>query len=311
MTTDEEAGRGEPRVSVVIATHGGRDSLENAVRSVLQQTYPGPVECVVVFDQEEPYGVAADQSEGRNLVLLQNRGSPGAAGARNYGVSQSRGAFVGFCDDDDEWLPDKTSKQLFALSVNPPVSVATCGIKIVHDHQEFVRVPESDRITSKDLLGSRSMEVHLSTLLMRREVFTSSVGPFDEEIPGSYGEDYDWLLRAAHLGPLTVAREPLVLVRWGASRFSDRWATIIGGVTYLLEKHPELQLAPRNAARMQGRVAFAHAALGHRGEARLWARRALKSDWRQLRAYVAMAVSTRLIPPRTVVGILNRLGRGI
>jgi glycosyltransferase involved in cell wall biosynthesis len=297
---------------VIIATHGGGDTLEEAVRSVLHQSYPGPVECVVIFDQEQPYAVAAEQPDGRSLVLLQNRGTPGAAGARNYGVSQSRGAFVGFCDDDDEWLPDKTTKQLGALKApNLPVAAATCGIKIVHDDHEFVRVPDGDRITSKDLLGSRSMEVHLSTLLMRREVFTSSVGPFDEDIPGSYGEDYDWLLRAAQLGPLTVVREPLVLVRWGASRFSDRWATIIGGVTYLLQKHPELQLTPRNVARMQGRVAFAHAALGNGREARLWARRTLKSDWRQLRAYVAIAVSTRLIPARTVVGILNRAGKGI
>lgn len=279
---------------------------------MLRQNYGGPLECVVVFDQEDPYNVAVDQPQGRSLTLVANRGTPGAAGARNYGVSQSRGAFVGFCDDDDEWLPDKTTKQLNALSeLNPEVPVATCGIKIVHDDHDFIRVPDSDRITSKDLLGSRSMEVHLSTLLMRREVFTSSVGPFDEEIPGSYGEDYDWLLRAAHLGGLTAVQEPLVLVKWGASRFSDRWATIIAGVTYLLQKHPELQLAPRNVARMQGRVAFAHAALGHGHDARLWARRALKSDWRQVRAYVAMAVSTKLVPAPTVVGILNRLGKGI
>jgi hypothetical protein len=312
LKTGEQTDRGEPEVSVVIATHGGRDSLPRAVRSILQQTYPGSLECVVIFDQEEPHDIPVEEPLGRNLLLLKNEGTPGAAGARNYGASVSRGAFLGFCDDDDEWFPDKTTKQVDVLSASHrAVNVATCGIKISHDDHEFERGPMGDQITAQDLLGSRSMGVHLSTLLMTRDAFTTTVGPFDEEIPGSYGEDYDWLLRAVQLAPLSVVDEPLVLVKWGASRFSDRWATIIGGVTYLLEKHPELQLAPRNVSRMQGRVAFAHAALGQRRAAWLWARRALKSDCRQPRAYLAMAVSVKLVPARTVVELLNRLGKGI
>jgi glycosyltransferase involved in cell wall biosynthesis len=301
----------DPDVSVVVATHGGRDSLTTAVRSILAQSYPGSLECVVIFDQEDPYDVGVEPGDGRSLRLLKNNGTPGAAGARNYGVSMSQGAFVSFCDDDDEWLEDKTTKQVRALQASSGGKVATCGIRIVHGGREFERVPMDDQVTSGDLLGSRSMGVHLSTFFMPREVFTSEVGPFDEAIPGSYGEDYDWLLRAVQLGSLVAVREPLVVVKWGSSRFSDRWATIIAGVTYLLEKHPELQQGPNNVARMYGRLAFAHAALGQRHSAWLWAGRALKSDRRQLRAYLAVLVSTRLIPAGTVVATLNRFGKGI
>ncbi len=300
-----------PAVSVVIATHDGRGSLTNAIRSILEQRYEGPLECVVVFDQEDPYEIDIDIQEGRILRLLANKGTPGAAGARNFGASVCSGAWLGFCDDDDEWLPDKTDLQLRAMRDSDGLRVATCGIQIWHDGREFSPVLPSDQITAEDLLGSRSMAVHLSSLFMERNVFTASVGGFDEAIPGSYGEDYDWLLRAVQLGPLRAIRRPLVRVRWGSSRFADRWATIIAGVTYLLDKHPELQQAPRNVARMQGRVAFAHAALHHRRQAWSWAGRALKSDRRQLRAYLAILVSVHLIPAPVVVRVLNRLGKGI
>jgi glycosyltransferase involved in cell wall biosynthesis len=307
----ESEGHADPGVSVIVATHDGRDSLTTAVRSILHQSYAGFLECVVIFDQEAPYEIDAEAGDGRSLRLLRNQGTEGAAGARNYGVSMSRGALVGFCDDDDEWLPAKTAKQVRALQGSRAERVATCGIKVIHEGREFNKVPMNDYVTAADLLDSRSMGVHLSTLLMPREVFTTEVGPFDEGIPGSYGEDYDWLLRAVRLGSLRSVREPLVVVKWGSSRFSDRWATIIAGVTYLLEKHPELQQGPRNLARMYGRLAFAHAALGQRGSAWLWAGRALKSDRRQLRAYLALLVSIRIVPARTVVATLNRFGKGI
>jgi glycosyltransferase involved in cell wall biosynthesis len=303
--------RAVPSVSVVIATHHGQESLKSAVRSILEQRYEGPLECIVVFDQEAPYELGIDVPQGRTLRPLINDGTPGAAGARNFGAAASLGTWLGFCDDDDEWMPEKTGRQLQALEDAEGLSVATCGIQISHDGREFSRVPSSDLITARDLLGSRSMGVHLSTLFMDRNVFMSSVGGFDEAAPGSYGEDYDWLLRAVRLGPLKAVCEPLVRVRWGSSRFADRWATIIAGVTYLLDKHPELQQAPRNVARMYGRLAFAHAALHHRRAAWSWAGRALKSDRRQLRAYLAILVAVQLVPAPVVVRALNRFGKGI
>jgi glycosyltransferase involved in cell wall biosynthesis len=306
-----ETERDSILVSVVIATHEGRESLNGAVLSILRQRYKGPLECIVVFDQETPYAIDVDVPEGRTLRSLGNAGTAGAAGARNFGATASSGSWLGFCDDDDEWLPEKTDRQLQALEDSDGLEVATCGIQISHDGRQYSRIPSADRITAEDLLGSRSMGVHLSTLFMKRSVFTAGVGGFDEGTPGSYGEDYDWLLRAVRLGPLVAVPEPLVRVTWGSSRFADRWATIIAGVTYLLNKHPELQQAPRNVARMYGRLAFAHAALHHRRAAWSWAGRALKSDRRQLRAYLAMLVAVQLVPAPVVVRALNRFGKGI
>ena len=63
------------------------------------------------------------------------------------------------------------------------------------------------------------------------------IGLVDEEIPGSYGEDYEWILRAAAVTEIAVVTRPLVRVRWhaGGSFFSDRWLLMVDGIDYILE----------------------------------------------------------------------------
>ena len=57
--------------------------------------------------------------------------------------------------------------------------------------------PTADRLNFEDLLKSRVFAAHPSTVLVRRKAMLERIGLVDEEIPGSYGEDYEWLLRAA------------------------------------------------------------------------------------------------------------------
>jgi hypothetical protein len=86
---------------------------------------------------------------------------------------------------------------------------------------------------------------------------------------------------------------------------------IIDSITYQLERRPELKQEPKNLARLYGRLAFAHAALGHREEARRWAKMARGLDWRQPRIYLATLVSSGLVKPQTVLRVVHAVGRGV
>ena len=300
-----------PKVSVVIATRERPVLLRRAVQRVMEQRYAGEIECVIVFDQSEPHTPEVEVPAGRTLRIITNERSPGLAGGRNTGVAASTGEFVAFCDDDDEWMPDKLEHQIVAMAANPDAGVATSGIWVVYEDREMLRVAPSDRITLSDLLRSRVMEAHPSTVIFRRQAW-DIIGLVDEHIPGSYAEDYEWLLRAARLGPVLAVQEPLVVVHWHQSSFfADRWRMIIAALTYLVDKHRELQQEPTGLARIYGQIAFAHAALGERGAARRWARRTLSLDRRERRAYLALAVSLRLVNARTLVRLAHAAGKGI
>ena len=54
-----------PSVSAVIPTRDRPELLARAVQSVLNQSYPGPLECVVVFDQQAPRMPDVDVPDGQ------------------------------------------------------------------------------------------------------------------------------------------------------------------------------------------------------------------------------------------------------
>jgi glycosyltransferase involved in cell wall biosynthesis len=301
-----------PAVSVVVATRHRPELLRRAVSSILGQDYPGVVECVVVFDQSES-DLGWGELEGqRRLRCTSNRRSPGLAGARNTGVMLAEGELVAFCDDDDAWLPTKLSEQVARLSEDPEAAVAGCGILIETEGRTHPRVPPTDRIVLGQLLRSRVMELHPSTLLVRRRALLNGIGLVDEAIPGSYAEDYEWLLRAARTGPILAVRKPLVRVRWHPhSYFSEQWETIIAACRYLLDKHPELRSEPHGLARIYGKLALAHAASGQGRAARRWGRRSLALDPWNRHAWVAWLVSLRLVRVETVRRVASRAGRGL
>ncbi len=302
--------RALPSVSAVIATRDRPALLRRAVSAVLAQDYDGPIECIVVSDSGEDIDLSdlGPPQPGRSLVSIRNTRTPGLAGARNSGTQAATGELLAFCDDDDEWWPDKIATQE-AVMRRQAAAVVVTGVRIVYEDQVRDRVPPPV-IRSEDLLHSRRTEVHPSSILVERRAF-DAIGPVDEAIPGSYGEDYEWLVRAAAHGPIAGVSHPLVTVHWGGSMFADRWQTIVDAIDYLTTKHPVLLEDDANAARLYGRVAFAHAALRHRSEAARWAWRGIRRRPAERRPYLALAVASGCVSASTIQRRANRAGRGV
>jgi glycosyltransferase involved in cell wall biosynthesis len=298
-----------PTVSVIVATRDRPALLERAVRAVIGQSYPGELECVVVFDQSEPAAVPVEVSAGRQLRVVTNIRTPGLAGARNTGIAATDGALVAFCDDDDVWDAGKLILQVEELERSAAGFIAS-GVRIHHSDQVVVRIPPA-LVDLQQLVRDRVTALHPSTFVIRRDVL-DGMGLVDEEIPGCYGEDYDLLLRAARLAPIVAVEQPLVDVYWHEqSFFAERWQTIADALTYLLVKYPELQADPHGRARIEGQIAFARAALAQRPAACRSSWRALRGNPRERRAYLALAVAAGVVPATSIVRMANRRGRGI
>lgn len=303
-----------PEVSVVIATRDRPELMRRAVRSILAQRNVGPLEVILVFDgkgEGEALDAPDDLDAGQHTIrVMRNTRTQGLAGARNTGILAARASFIAFCDDDDEWKADKLERQL-PLMKDPEVMLVSTGIEIHSDGGVHER-PAPPIVTLEDLLRSRITELHPSSFLMRATAFADEVGLVDENLPAGYGEDYDLLLRFAKQGRIVADREPRTIVHWDrTSFFSEKWQGIVAGLSYLLEKHPEFVQSASGQARIEGQIAFAHAALGERGDARRWARRAIGHDRFQTRAYLAMLVGFHALSGDWVVGALNRRGRGM
>jgi glycosyltransferase involved in cell wall biosynthesis len=304
--------RRAPTITVVVPTRDRPGSLARAVRSILDQRYEGDVDVLVVFDQSEITEIEIDHPKAGLVRAIANGRAPGLAGARNSGILAAQGELVAFCDDDDEWLPDKLQAQVEWLAGRPDASVVTTGIVVDYQGHTVERVAATDTVTFDMLLRSRHMELHPSTFLARRRDLIEDDGLVDEAIPGSYGEDYEWLLRRARRGPVLTVPRPLARVHWHRSSwFTGRWDVIADALSYLLERYPEFSNERRGIARVRGQVAFAHAAGRRPRAARRWAWGALRANPLERRAFAALAVSARLVPAQRIVDLANRFGRGI
>jgi len=191
----------DPLVSVVIPTHNAAGTIGRALQSVQRQTY-SPIEILVVNDgstDETPLVVDGLSIDNIELVTLDR--SYGAAFARNVGIRQSRGAFVAFLDADDEWMPEKTARQMAQLVNNPNMTFVACAAGHVSEASKSPRKLNAHRrpATGRDAWKVLLAYTYVATpcVIARRQALFD-VGMFETSF--SIAEDQDLWIRLARAG---------------------------------------------------------------------------------------------------------------
>src|SRR3954451_8490265 len=125
-----------PLVSVVIPTTKRPHLVIRAVRSVLSQTITD-LELIVAIDGPNPEtGAVLAAIADPRVRIVQHQTGAGAGAARNLGARHATGKWIGFLDDDDEWLPRKLESQL-ALAGGRDV-VVSCRSRVETPHASYV-----------------------------------------------------------------------------------------------------------------------------------------------------------------------------
>jgi glycosyltransferase involved in cell wall biosynthesis len=300
-----------PDVGVVIATHHRPELMRKALASVLDQGYAGRIHVVLVFDRSEPEFALETADAHRSVSVTTNSRTPGLAGARNTGIMALDSELVGFCDDDDVWLPGKLEAQVGRLGAAPGSEFVTTAMRVDIDGRSTVRRAERSVVTISDLSRSRMAMLHSSSFLFRRAAMLDGFGLVDETIPRSMAEDWDLLIRAARRMPIQHVDEPYVAILWAAtSYFNDAWADKNAAHSWLLEHHPEIRNDRVGAALQYGKLAFGNAVLGNRTTAVRLALRASRTHWKEPRGLLALGVAAG-VSGRWIQEVLNRHGHGI
>ncbi|MEU4621590.1 glycosyltransferase family A protein [Actinoplanes sp. NPDC023801] len=301
-----------PSVGVVIPTRNRPELVRRAIAAVRGQRYPGELKVVVVYDQTEPDYLLAS-TDGVPVLVLTNWRASGLAGARNTGLLALDTELMAFCDDDDQWLPDKLRRQVAALLAEPEAEFATCAIEVEYEGRCTPRLAGHSRVTVGDLARSRMSMLHSSSFLIRREALDPErIGLVAEDAPGSQNEDWDLLLRAARRAPIVHLDEPLVRVLWGrTSHYAYEYATKISSLRWMMQRHPEISGCRPGAARVYGQLACWSAASGNRTAAWRYTREAVRANWREPRTAIALAAMTGAVKVENVLSALHKRGRGI
>ncbi len=300
-----------PTVATIVATRDRPELLRETLAAIAAQDYEGVISTIVIFDQTEPDMSLTVEGTNRPVTIVANARVQGLQGARNTGMQATSSDLIAFCDDDDVWAPSKIRRQVEVLEANPDVHFVGSGVTVAYEGENVERIRDESRVTFRDLLRSRVFEAHPSTFLMRRAELVDKMGLIDEDVPGGYGEDYEWLLRATRITDMLLVPAALVTVRWHtASFYAERWQMRIDGLQYILDRYPEFETEPIGMSRILGQMAYAKASLGDRRGALELAKKTLKLNPKEGRAALAMAVAAG-VPSATVVSQLQKRGKSV
>ncbi|OYR38137.1 hypothetical protein DJ82_12745 [Halorubrum sp. Ib24] len=228
----------EGTVSVVLPTYGRPEYFEEAVGSVASQTYPA-VELIVVDDcSPEPVAPLLDEVDtaGVDVTLVRHEENRGACAARNTGIDEAGGEYVGFIDDDDVWLETKLERQVEVMeSSDPDVGAVYTGQRVVTGGETTnVRAPTTSGDVTAAILRGASLNP-FSCMLVDAAV-VEAAGPLDVRFPS--WQDREWYFRLSTRCEFAAIPEPLVVRRMGHEQISGDYETK-RDVSYplLLEKH--------------------------------------------------------------------------
>lgn len=196
------------KVSVIIPTYGGSDSLIRSVDSVLSQTYPDFE--VIVVDDNNPNTDARKKTEQQmekyvgnaQVKYIKHEHNKNGSAARNTGYRNSDGEFLCFLDDDDVFLPGKLQKQVAYLNEHPELGACYCWRR--QRNMEICGTYTGD--LSKQLLDL-TFTPTTSALMVRRSCYESLNG-FDESYRRH--QDYEFMLRFFKLYKMGVVEEVLL-----------------------------------------------------------------------------------------------------
>ncbi len=187
----------KPLVSVIIPTYNRAHLLPRAITSVLSQTLKD-FELIIVDDGSTDNTrevVESFQKKDKRIRYIWQENSGGPAKPKNMGIKNSRGKYIGFLDDDDEWLPEKLKKQLKVFEQSKNLGIVGCSAFYVDSNTKKTRINKIKRREDKNysidflkgtFLGSSS------SIVIPMYIF-NNIGLYDESF--SVADDWDLYLR--------------------------------------------------------------------------------------------------------------------
>lgn len=190
-----------PEVSVIIPAYNAAGFIEDAVTSVLNQTF-SDYELIVVNDgspdSEELRRVLSPYA---NRIIYLEQENRGPSGARNAAIEIARGKFLALLDGDDTWLPNYLAEQMKFLKQVPDTDMVYADALLFGEGplvgKSFMQSsPSVGPVTFESLLRYQSSVITSCSVINREKAIAA--GLFDERFVRC--EDFDLWIRLAHRG---------------------------------------------------------------------------------------------------------------
>lgn len=159
-------------ISIIMAVYNAEKTIEYAIDSVLNQTYPN-FELLVINDCSTDGTaelVSSIMAKDCRVRLISNEKNSGVSCTRKNGLNEAKGSWIAILDSDDAWAPEKLEKQI-ALQKKMNAELLFTGSAFMdsdgHAIDWYLHAPE--RVTYRQLLKQNVLSN--SSALVRKELY--------------------------------------------------------------------------------------------------------------------------------------------
>ena len=208
-----EIKNGNPLVSVIMPAYNSEKYIDEAIDSILVQTYR-EMELLVIDDgsSDSTWSELLKYNDKRIRPIKNNR-NKGIAYTTNLGISESGGKYIALMDDDDIAFPERIALQVEYMESHPEIDILG-GRSVDIDGNgnvisEFA-VPHYNPKYIKAMLLIQCVDFRNGTAMIKKDFLNRTGLKYKDEYLGM--QDYRFYMEASKNGKISTI--PDFLLKW-------------------------------------------------------------------------------------------------
>lgn len=191
-----------PCVSIIMNCYNGEQYLQQAVDSIMAQTY---ADWELIFYDNASTDSSAQivhQYDDSRIVYYRRAETVPLGQARNHALSMASGELIAFLDVDDYWMPDKLMNQCRLFEEHPETSLVFGDVRILYvqegqERQLFPMMMGKSRPPRGEIFPFllHKYVINMGSAVIRRTKLVELDEWFDETMV--YSPDFDLFMRLA------------------------------------------------------------------------------------------------------------------
>lgn len=199
-----------PKVTVLMSVYNGEKYLNEAINSILNQTFEDFEFLIVNDGSTDKTGEILKSYNDLRIEIISNVKNIGLTKSLNKGLKLAKGKYIARQDGDDISLPDRIIKQVDFLDRNLDIAIVGTNYFRINEKGDIVQEINRKRkdIDIKINLSKGNQLGH-GTLMFRKDC-VEKIGFYRETF--KYAQDYDFVLRFSD--KYKLANIPELLYKW-------------------------------------------------------------------------------------------------
>jgi len=201
----------EKMLSIIVPVYNAGQDLRNCLDSILSQTFKN-FELILVDDgSKDNSGQICDEYAAIDSRLkVIHQANKGQSAARNNGIENAVGKYIGFVDNDDTILPEMFDV-LISNALQGDYDISACSFAEVNEEGKYTSTPH-DHITTelsneegvKQILSREKLNIYVWTKIYKREFLEMNYIRFES---GKIDEDVLFNFQAYRKAKMSIVQD--------------------------------------------------------------------------------------------------------